>query len=494
MVMSLIESLTKIKNAVYGREVREAIHDGVFRANQIADNAVNKTDQTQIRQDNLEAYNDQMIQEMTDKDVISAPEIIQARGGKPTLGARLDEASDKMEQIDDDVVEAKNEARSDAEERAFDLRWNSLLVEDNDWTLALQTALNDSPDAGRTIFIGQDITVKSTIIWPNISGDTTANKAITIEGNAKSRSNGVIGGYQKGATSIEFTGEGALFDLRNGTNATTLSPISIRNINLFGDGKVGTYGINADALMGANLENIQIRNFDVGMRTGPVYYGTFDNLRFFYNLKYGLNVEGEVNHAKFHRCNFSQTRTGTGVRVYYGQTGVVFDGCWFEGNLIGVELAHAQQALFQACYFEANDRTMMVLGHIESGETTINMISSNVSTAEDSQHSPFYTSGAVEYSWCFIGNTIHHGIPSSVLIGGSGNSYVVDINNKNNSSEFNYPDFISLSVKGNDVRAYKIMAGAQTAGDITGNTKKGKMEVFNRNGASAGFVQLYAES
>ena len=89
MVMSLIESLTRIKNAVYGRDVREAIHDGVFRATQIADGADAKADNTQVRQDTLEDFNNQVIQEMTDKDGISAPEIIEARKGKTKLSDRL---------------------------------------------------------------------------------------------------------------------------------------------------------------------------------------------------------------------------------------------------------------------------------------------------------------------------------------------------------------------------------------------------------------------
>lgn len=90
MVMSLIESLTRIKNAVYGREVREAIHDGIFRANQVVDANKNLVDQVAIRQDAVEQYNNQMIAEMTDKDVISAPELIESRDGEDKLSARLD--------------------------------------------------------------------------------------------------------------------------------------------------------------------------------------------------------------------------------------------------------------------------------------------------------------------------------------------------------------------------------------------------------------------
>lgn len=65
--MSLIESLTKIKNAVYGREVREAIHDGVFRANQIADEALE-----------AQAY-----------DGNSLADVTLAKDGLPTLDARI---------------------------------------------------------------------------------------------------------------------------------------------------------------------------------------------------------------------------------------------------------------------------------------------------------------------------------------------------------------------------------------------------------------------
>lgn len=108
--MSLIESLTRIKNAVYGREVREGIHDGVFRANQIADGADAKADKTQIRQDAVEDFNNQVIQEMTDKDVISAPEIIQARGdllgtSHSNLNLRIDsiERTARANAIDPDI-------------------------------------------------------------------------------------------------------------------------------------------------------------------------------------------------------------------------------------------------------------------------------------------------------------------------------------------------------------------------------------------------------
>lgn len=48
------------------------------------------------RQDTVESKFDLLQQEMTDKDVISAPEIIAARGGHETLGARLDDTTSQL--------------------------------------------------------------------------------------------------------------------------------------------------------------------------------------------------------------------------------------------------------------------------------------------------------------------------------------------------------------------------------------------------------------
>lgn len=60
--------------------------------------------QTEQRQNAVEEFNNQVIQDMTDKDVISAPEIIQARGGKSNLKARLDETNTQLNQI---AIDAK---------------------------------------------------------------------------------------------------------------------------------------------------------------------------------------------------------------------------------------------------------------------------------------------------------------------------------------------------------------------------------------------------
>ena len=88
-----------VRNKTYGHDVRESLARGVEYAGLVSSVANKTAKDTKVRQDNLETYNKQMIVEMTNKDVISAPEIIEARNGKTTLAERLTEDSNKLELV-----------------------------------------------------------------------------------------------------------------------------------------------------------------------------------------------------------------------------------------------------------------------------------------------------------------------------------------------------------------------------------------------------------
>lgn len=79
-----------VRTKTYGQEVREAQARNAEIAGLIASESKEISEETKLRQDNLETYNDQVITEMTEKDVISAPEIIQARGPYTTINQRLE--------------------------------------------------------------------------------------------------------------------------------------------------------------------------------------------------------------------------------------------------------------------------------------------------------------------------------------------------------------------------------------------------------------------
>lgn len=91
----------------YGEDVASAYAQGLVAAGIVAQNAEALSLFTSGRMDELTTYVDDMLLEMTDKDIISAPEIIQARGGKTTLGERLDETDAQLEQTDNEIIQAR---------------------------------------------------------------------------------------------------------------------------------------------------------------------------------------------------------------------------------------------------------------------------------------------------------------------------------------------------------------------------------------------------
>lgn len=88
-----------VRSKTRGIHVREALARGIEYSGLVSSEATKTAKATSARQDTLQAYNDQMIVELTDKDVISAPEIIAARDSLPSLSARLKRDYDKVVQV-----------------------------------------------------------------------------------------------------------------------------------------------------------------------------------------------------------------------------------------------------------------------------------------------------------------------------------------------------------------------------------------------------------
>lgn len=98
------DKIAQIRQAIFGKEVRESIASGIEAINKEVEN-------TTARQDNVEAQFQAVLDETTDKDVISAPEITAARVGADNtthsnLKARLDaEHNEVMLQLADNEKE-----------------------------------------------------------------------------------------------------------------------------------------------------------------------------------------------------------------------------------------------------------------------------------------------------------------------------------------------------------------------------------------------------
>lgn len=92
-----------IKNMV-DSEIEPVVNDMIISNQKVIENEKIVKDvqvlseQLEVRQSQVEQFNNQVITEMTDKDVISAPEIISARGEFDTVGGRLDDTAERLEQ------------------------------------------------------------------------------------------------------------------------------------------------------------------------------------------------------------------------------------------------------------------------------------------------------------------------------------------------------------------------------------------------------------
>ena len=85
-----------VRGKTYGQDVRESLARGIEYSGLVASESISISNETKSRQGNVENQFDTIQKELTDKDVISAPEIIAARGGEPTLSARLDKEQQEV--------------------------------------------------------------------------------------------------------------------------------------------------------------------------------------------------------------------------------------------------------------------------------------------------------------------------------------------------------------------------------------------------------------
>lgn len=95
-----------VRTKTYGQEVREAQARNAEVAGLIANEAVGISNNIKGRQDIIESDFNLLQQEITNKDVISAPEIITARNGENTLNDYLDTLAKK-----DEVTKSLNYSR-----------------------------------------------------------------------------------------------------------------------------------------------------------------------------------------------------------------------------------------------------------------------------------------------------------------------------------------------------------------------------------------------
>ena len=127
-----------IRKKIFGSEVRESLASGLEEMSE-------DVESIKSRQDAVEQRFQNVIDETTDKDVISAPELIAARNGKPDLKTRIDD-------LENETNAQLAQTTSQLEDITLNARHHFGMVGDgSDETEKFQNALDSS--VGKTLFL-----------------------------------------------------------------------------------------------------------------------------------------------------------------------------------------------------------------------------------------------------------------------------------------------------------------------------------------------------
>ena len=220
-IMDLFTSLQTIVNERSAKKVRQSIHDGIFRANQVVDANKNLVDQVAIRQDAVEGQFDAVQQESTDKDIMSSVEIIAARMGKETLSAQL---LDMISGILDDAISPDEFDGTDAQK--------------------VQQAINQSIAQNRGIKFSRFYDITGSSLKINKQNGDGSNMAGARERNPIYLI-GVGGGIEKNDSGFMFTSDYQLVGDLHFTGMKMYSTTGVGTIAMDGDSFIRVFFTNS---------------------------------------------------------------------------------------------------------------------------------------------------------------------------------------------------------------------------------------------------------
>lgn len=396
---------------------------------------------------------------------------------------------------------AQNQIKNDRKFKdiAINIREYSHLVIGDDWTNALQTALNECDDEGDVILIPFKIEIKNTIKFPTSSKSDSKLKAITIMGVKHGNDDSPVGSDTNGKSVIHFTGSGILFDL-TGNIAGVNSTVSLKNLSLIGDKKIGTTAIHAEQLKKTVFDGLTIRDFDKGLVVNSYsFYSTFRNLVFLNNRLIGAEFNQRINGSTIESCKFNQTYEGIGLKLQYIGNGNVISYSYFEQNAIaGIKVERTDQLTLVGNYFEKNNTHLELI--TTSSETMVVTLIGNGFSHDVNMTNLIITRNNVILN--LIGNRFKLNKSISKIITRAGTGLKLLVINNMFEGEFPFVEYTEAayltSLEDNNIKTTNVdvvnrlrvnVARVSNSG-VSGNATK-KYELLDLNGNRIGFIPIH---
>ncbi|RST57686.1 hypothetical protein D5F11_021745 [Siminovitchia terrae] len=275
--------LIQIKSAIYGKDVRGSIHDGIDKINRETEKTTGIAKDTERRQTSLEQQFDEQIQNMTLDDPSSA-ELVAARTNTvtgetlTTIGRRLDEEYEKFSSEITNISGVTGKTPYD-----YLSLVSGLGTPDEDWTLAIQTLI----DTGRLHRLppGRYRVTEELKMRQNRSSLEGAGNTLVWD---KSKDTVIFydGPTDPNKTVLRVSGKpiGETSDIQ-------LSNIHLKNIVLDGNQKAG-YGLYTNYVTNdSTVENVTAVNcINHGVFIAKSWYASYRNIIAAFNLGCGITI------------------------------------------------------------------------------------------------------------------------------------------------------------------------------------------------------------